>query len=159
MRLLKQSGILVITIDDYEMHRLVMLLDDLPFSSEVLGVVPIKNNPAGRSTVRGFAVAHEYAVGLVFRREGEHCIVDLLEPHDPGLSDSLSKAHGLCNFAENYGDRFGRIEWIKCEGSQIKRLNLNSFKVRSEVLKTTVDGAINNLFDAFGTTESRVAVP
>jgi adenine-specific DNA-methyltransferase len=62
MRLLKPSGLMVITIDDYEMHRLRMLLDDLPFSSEVLGVVPIKNNPAGRTTVRGFAVAHEYAV-------------------------------------------------------------------------------------------------
>jgi adenine-specific DNA-methyltransferase len=62
MRLLKSTGVMVIAIDDYEMHRLRMLLDDLPFSSEVLGVVPIKNNPAGRTTVRGFAVAHEYAV-------------------------------------------------------------------------------------------------
>ena len=62
MRLLKPTGVMVIAIDDYEMHRLRMLLDDLPFSSEVLGVVPIKNNPAGRTTVRAFAVAHEYAV-------------------------------------------------------------------------------------------------
>jgi adenine-specific DNA-methyltransferase len=37
-RLLKPSGLMVITIDDYEMHRVRMLIDDLPFSLEVLGV-------------------------------------------------------------------------------------------------------------------------
>ncbi|HKO99502.1 MAG TPA: site-specific DNA-methyltransferase [Pyrinomonadaceae bacterium] len=62
VRLLKPIGIMVITIDDYEMHHLRSVIEDLKMGLEVLGVVAIKNNPAGRSTVRGFAVAHEYAL-------------------------------------------------------------------------------------------------
>jgi type III restriction enzyme len=33
---------------------------------------------------------------VVFRKEGTRIIVDLLEPHNTRLSDSLPKAHGLC---------------------------------------------------------------
>jgi hypothetical protein len=58
---------------------------------------------------------------VVFRREDDHIVVDLLEPHSPAFADSLAKAHGLCNFAEQHGGQFGRIEWIKVEGSKIKR--------------------------------------
>jgi len=91
---------------------------------------------------------------VVFRKHDKNIAVDLLEPHHTGLSDSLPKAHGLCNFAEKHGDKFGRIEWIKVQGSQIKRLNLNNATVRAEVMKTKVDGAIDTLFDAFGSVDS-----
>jgi type III restriction enzyme len=94
---------------------------------------------------------------VVFRKEGKHIIADLLEPHHTGLSDSLPKAHGLCKFAEEHGEKFGRIEWIKIEGSQIVRLNLNSPKVRAEVLRTKVDGATDTLFNVFGIKESILA--
>lgn len=60
---------------------------------------------------------------------------------------------GLCRFAEQHGNKFGRIEWIKIEGSQIKRLNVNSAQVRARVLATNVDSAIDSLFEAFGTAE------
>jgi len=91
---------------------------------------------------------------VIFRKEGKHIRVDLLEPHNSEFADSLDKAHGLCKFAEDHGEKLGRIEWIKIEGSQIKRLNLNSLKIRAEVLKTKVDGAIDTLFDAFGKAET-----
>ena len=89
---------------------------------------------------------------VIFRQDGKHIRVDLLEPHQG--ADSLAKAHGLCRFAEEHGDHFGRIEWIKVEGSQIKRLNLNTKNVRERVLATKVDGAIDTLFNAHGTTET-----
>lgn len=90
---------------------------------------------------------------VVFRREGKHVLVDLLEPHHTGNADSLSKVQGLCRFAEQHGDKFGRIEWITIEGSQIRRLNVNSAKVRSNVLATKVDSAIPSLLEAHGTSE------
>jgi adenine-specific DNA-methyltransferase len=62
IRLLKPTGILVVTVDDYEMHRLRCLIEDHLPDVKVLGIITIKNNPAGRSTVSGFAVAHEYAI-------------------------------------------------------------------------------------------------
>src|SRR5262249_34905667 len=84
-------------------------------------------------------IAPGYPDLVVFRREGKPVIVDLLEPHNTKNSDSLRKVKGLCRFAEQHGDQFGRIEWIKIEGSQIKRLNVNSAQIRAKVLATDVD--------------------
>ena len=61
LELLSSDGILCITIDDYEKHRLMSFLEATG-ECEILGVVCIRNNPSGRSTVKGFAVNHEYAV-------------------------------------------------------------------------------------------------
>jgi len=118
-----------------------------------------------RKPCKPWSIAHTYtnsdgqtAPGypdfVVFRREGKHLVVDLLEPHHTGNADSLAKMKGLCRFAEQYGDKFGRIEWIKIEGSQIKRLNVNSAQARAKVLATNVDSAIDSLFDAHGTSEA-----
>lgn len=94
---------------------------------------------------------------VVFRREDGEIIADLLEPHFG--ADSLAKAQGLCRFTEKHGNKFGRIEWIKVEGSQIKRLDLTKKSIRDKVLATLVDGAIDTLFNAFGTTETAPATP
>lgn len=56
------GGILCVTIDDYEVHRLKSLIDDHIPSAEIIGTAAIKNSPSGRPTVRGFRVNHEYAV-------------------------------------------------------------------------------------------------
>ncbi|MGI8738955.1 MAG: DEAD/DEAH box helicase [Gammaproteobacteria bacterium] len=80
---------------------------------------------------------------VVFREQGEHIVVDLLEPHQG--ADALAKAHGLCRFAEQHGGQFGRIEFIRVEGNQIKRLDVNTGSVRSKVLATNVDGALDTL--------------
>ena len=61
-KLLKNSGIIVVTIDDYEYAQLRLLLDEIFREDNYLATVVIKNNPSGRSTVRGFSVNHEYAL-------------------------------------------------------------------------------------------------
>lgn len=94
---------------------------------------------------------------VMFRREAGDVVVDLMEPHHTGSADSLGKVKGLCKFAEQRGEKFGRIEWIKIEGSQIKRLNVNSPQVRTKVLATNVDSAIDSLFEAHGTAEAAPA--
>src|SRR5205814_3976598 len=94
---------------------------------------------------------------VVFRREGKHIIIDVLEPHHTGGADSLAKVKGLGRFAEQHGDKFGRIEWIKIEGSQIKRLNVNSAQHGAKVLATDVDSAIESLFEEHGSTEAAPA--
>jgi type III restriction enzyme len=105
-------------------------------------------------TNSGGQTAPGYPDFVVFRREGKNIVVDLLEPHHSGNADSLAKLKGLCRFAEQHDDKFGRIEWIKIEGSQIQRLNASSAKVRDHVLATNVDSAIDSLFEAHGTTEA-----
>ena len=65
--LLTSDGIMVVTIDDYEAHRLKALINNLS-RIEIVGTVAIKNSPSGRPTVRGFRINHEYAVFLAADR-------------------------------------------------------------------------------------------
>lgn len=61
-KLLKDTGIIIVTIDDYEYAQLKLLMDELFLQDNYLATVVIKNNPSGRSTVRGFSINHEYAL-------------------------------------------------------------------------------------------------
>jgi len=61
-KLLKAYGIIVVTIDDYEIATLRLLMDDIFGTENYLGTAVIRNNPSGRSTVRGFSINHEYAL-------------------------------------------------------------------------------------------------
>ena len=61
-KLLCPTGIIVVTIDDYEVASLRLLLDETFEHDNYLGTVVIRNNPSGRSTVRGLSVNHEYAL-------------------------------------------------------------------------------------------------
>lgn len=60
--LLKDDGIIVVTIDDYEVSTLTLLMNEIFGEQNHLGTVVIKNNPQGRSSVSGFQISHEYAL-------------------------------------------------------------------------------------------------
>jgi adenine-specific DNA-methyltransferase len=60
-QLLSDEGVLCVTIDDYQAHELANLLDQEFGREHQLGTAVIRNNPSGRSTVRGLSVSHEYA--------------------------------------------------------------------------------------------------
>lgn len=60
-RFLDDSAIMCITIDDNEAHRLRCLCERVLPEADLLGVVAIKNNPAGRTATVGFSICHEYA--------------------------------------------------------------------------------------------------
>ncbi len=60
--LLKNDGIICVTIDDYEMPRLWLLLEEIFGEYNHLGTVVIRNNPKGRMTQRKISLVHEYAL-------------------------------------------------------------------------------------------------
>ena len=60
--LLTDRGIICVTIDDYEMPRLWMLMDKIFDENNHLGTVVIRNNPKGRKTKRKVSLIHEYAI-------------------------------------------------------------------------------------------------
>ena len=62
--LVDQDAIICITIDDVEGHVLRSLCDSVLPAYDLLGQVPIKNNPAGRTGTVGFSICHEYALFL-----------------------------------------------------------------------------------------------
>ncbi len=59
---MKKDAILCVTIDDLELHRLWNIMSDNFGEDNELGIALIRNNPQGRSTVKGFAVNHEFAL-------------------------------------------------------------------------------------------------
>ncbi|MHA1863895.1 MAG: site-specific DNA-methyltransferase [Candidatus Thorarchaeota archaeon] len=68
---LSNDGNLCLTIDDFEYHRLRSILGNI-FDDRNITTVVIKNNPSGRSTVKGFSHAHEYAI---FAKASEDSVV------------------------------------------------------------------------------------
>jgi adenine-specific DNA-methyltransferase len=56
------DSMICVTIDDYEKDNASILLQEVFGVENLKGIVPIRNNPQGRSTVKGFAVNHEYAL-------------------------------------------------------------------------------------------------
>ena len=60
--LLKDDGLICVTIDDYEMPRLYILMEEIFGEKNHLGTIAIRNNPSGRSTVNGVSITHEYAI-------------------------------------------------------------------------------------------------
>ena len=70
---LEMKGIICVTIDDYEFDRLRLLLNEVFGDENFLATVVIRNNPSGRSTVRGFAINHEY--GLFYAKSSSDVAV------------------------------------------------------------------------------------
>lgn len=70
--LMQDSGNLCVTIDDMEVNELCLLLNDIFNKSNQSGIVPIRSNPSGRPSDRGFALTHEY--GLFYGKSIESMI-------------------------------------------------------------------------------------
>jgi adenine-specific DNA-methyltransferase len=60
LKLLEPGGILEVAIDDYEGHRLRMLIDMVLGEDNRLGSVSVVHNPGGRHDDKFIATAHEY---------------------------------------------------------------------------------------------------
>jgi len=75
-KLLKPDGVICVTIDDYEMPRLLMLMEEIFGEQNHLGTLVIRNNPSGRSTVNRISVTHEYA--LIFGKSSSSKVGRLL---------------------------------------------------------------------------------
>lgn len=73
--LLTNDGVICVTIDDYEMPRLWLLMEELFGEFNHLGSVAIRNNPKGRMTKRKVSLIHEYAI--FFGRSQESVIKKL----------------------------------------------------------------------------------
>ncbi|HEY74019.1 MAG TPA: site-specific DNA-methyltransferase, partial [Thermoflexia bacterium] len=97
LSLLRVNGMLCITIDDAEAHRLRLLIERVLGQESMRGCVSIRSNPSGRATPKGFSIAHEYAI---FYAVGDLTEVGRL----PHTEKQISR------YAEQ--DEKGRYEWV-----------------------------------------------
>ena len=61
-QLLKEEGVIVLTIDDFEIETVTMVMNEIFGEVNHIATIIIKNNPSGRSTVSGVSISHEYAL-------------------------------------------------------------------------------------------------
>ena len=59
---LRDDGVICITIDEYEQAPLRLLCDEIFGESNYLGTVCIRNNPSGRTRKSSISLQHEYAL-------------------------------------------------------------------------------------------------
>lgn len=75
--LLKPSGVIVVAIDDYEIHALRFLMDEIFGESNRLGTIAVVHNPRGRNDDKYFATMHEYM--LVYSKNADLASVGYFE--------------------------------------------------------------------------------
>lgn len=61
-KLLSPTGVIIVTVDDYEIFNLGQIMDEAFGESNRLGTLTIMHNPRGRSDDKFFATSHEYAL-------------------------------------------------------------------------------------------------
>ena len=71
--LLKDDGIIIVAIDDYEIHTVRFLMDEIFQENNRLGSVTVVHNPRGRNDDKFFATSHEYM--LVYAKDSEKAFV------------------------------------------------------------------------------------
>ncbi len=60
--LLKEDGFIFIAIDDYEVHNLIKISDEIFGEPNRLGIICVVHNPEGRNQAKFFGTSHEYAI-------------------------------------------------------------------------------------------------
>lgn len=71
---------------------------------------------------------------IVSRRSDGSLGVSIIDPHGDYLADTRSKLRALAGYAEQFGDRFVRIESIVRVGEELRVLDLHDPKLRDSVL-------------------------
>ncbi len=139
--LLKDEGIILVTIDDYEIATLTLLMNEIFGEENHLGTVVIKNNPQGRSSVSGFQVSHEYA--LFYGRSSKAKIGRLPRTQEQIDRYKQSDANGPFewrNFRAQYSTESPRMKYpifVKkdCSGFRIPKLKWNTERQSYDLLE------------------------
>lgn len=90
--LLRKEGMACVTIDDFEFTNLRESLDSIFGKDNFLATTPIRNNPSGRSTVKGFSINHEY--GIYYSNDNDKAVLGRL-PHSDSQQDRYDETDEL----------------------------------------------------------------
>src|SRR5438034_3103420 len=87
---------------------------------------------------------------LTFHKSDNGVVCSIIEPHDISDSNSWCIARGLADFAQEHGDRFGRIELTIETAQKIKTIDLSKPSWRKRVQALSANEALKALFSEIG---------
>jgi type III restriction enzyme len=93
--------------------------------------------------IRGF-----YPDFVIVRRNGKALVVDIVEPHDPGKTDTIPKAIGLAKFADEHGEEFGRMIIASKQGERWLVADLSNKTTRERIKTLQPANTIDCLYEA-----------
>lgn len=96
-RLLSSKGILICAIDDYEVHNVRHLLDEVFGQENRLGTIVVVHNPRGRNDDRFIATMHEYM--LIYAKDFNQASINFFPLNDKDIA-AYNKTDGISNFNE-----------------------------------------------------------
>ncbi|MEQ1717207.1 MAG: site-specific DNA-methyltransferase [Hyphomicrobium sp.] len=115
-QLLADTGVFVLTIDDYEIFDVGMLLDKIFGEQNRIGIVAIEVNPRGRTTNQFFATSHEYI--LFYAKDAAKAVVDFRD-----LTEEQAGAFDL----EDETSRYRLLPFRRSGGLSTREERPNSF--------------------------------
>ncbi|MFA6433740.1 MAG: site-specific DNA-methyltransferase [Elusimicrobiales bacterium] len=84
-QLLTDDGIIVVTIDDYEVFQLGMLMDEIFGENNRMATVVVLNKKSGRTTDQFFATCHEYY--FFYAKNISHANIELFELDEDDIAE------------------------------------------------------------------------
>jgi len=103
-QLLSKSGIIICAIDDYEIHNIRHLMDDIFDENNRLGSIVVVHNPRGRNDDKFIATMHEYM--LVYAKNKEKAAIHHFELSQKAIS-KYSKKDNISLYNETSFTRTG----------------------------------------------------
>jgi len=95
--LLTEDGIIVVTIDDYEVFQLGMLMDEIFGEDNRMAAVVVLNKKSGRTTDQFFATCHEYY--LFYAKNISRAKIELFDLSEDDISEY------------KFEDKISRYKW------------------------------------------------
>ena len=82
---------------------------------------------------------------LFVRQDGDRLLMDIIDPHDPGLEDAARKAAGLASYAQRHGHLVGRIDLVARIDGHLSRIHLKDDTSREAVAAAMTPNALRLL--------------
>lgn len=115
--LLREDGVIFVSIDDNEVHNLRLLMNEIFGEENYLGTISNTNNPKGRSDDKYIATAHEYVI--VFAK-----LIDSIKWRGFKLTEEVIKRY---NKTDEKGEKYREIDLRKTGENDLREDRPNLF--------------------------------
>lgn len=144
--LLKDDGVIVVTIDDYELFTLGLLMDSIFLEQNRVGILVVESNPRGRTDSKFFATSHEY--WLMYAKNKEQAIIENLPLTEEqaklfNLEDEISR-YRLLPFRRSGSNSTPKerpnLHYPIYYNKKTNKINIDKFKKAIEIIPLDSSG-------------------